>query len=260
MDLGLEGKCALITGGSHGIGLATARALAAEGCHVAICSRTAERLSKARDELLSFGVDVLSLQADALEDRDIHRVMDELGARWGKLHILINNVGGGGRWGKPSVEATEIETWREVYQKNAGAAILFTQRALAPMRQQKWGRVITITSIYGKEGGGRPWFTMAKAAEVALMKSLALTRELVRAGITFNSVAPGGIDIAGTGYVEQRARDPVAFEAMVEKDYPLGRMGMPEEVAAVVTFLSSERASLINGAQIVVDGGQTFSF
>ena len=200
------------------------------------------------------------MQASALEDRDIHSVMDELDARWGALHVLINNVGGGGRWGSPSVQSTEIATWRVVYQKNAGAATLFTQRALAPMRRQKWGRVIAITSIYGKEGGGRPWFTMAKAAEVALMKSLALTRELIRDGITFNSVAPGSIDIPDTGYDEERRRDPAGFAAMIEKEYPLGRLGTLEEVASVVTFLCSERASLVNGAQIVVDGGQTFSF
>jgi 3-oxoacyl-[acyl-carrier protein] reductase len=260
MDLGIAGKRALVTGGTHGIGLAIAQALAAESCHVAICSRTAERVEAARAQLASSGVEVLALQADALDDGDIHRVMDEIDHRWGALDILVNNVGGGGRWGKPSVEDTGIATWREVYQKNAGAATLFTQRALVPMRRQKWGRVVAITSIYGKEGGGRPWFTMAKAAEVALMKSLALDRDLVRDGITFNSVAPGGIRIEGTGFDDEEARDPKAFQAMIDRDYPLGRMGKPAEVAAMVAFLCSERAALVNGAQIVVDGGQTHSF
>ncbi len=260
MDLGIAGKRALVTGGTHGIGLATAMALAAEGCHVAICSRTAARLEQARARLAATAVEVLAIPADAQADGDIHRVMDEIDRQWGALHILVNNVGGGGRWGKPSVEETAIDTWREVYQKNAGAATLFTQRALRHMRRQKWGRVIAITSIYGKEGGGRPWFTMAKAAEVALMKSLALTPELVRDGITFNSVAPGGIRIEGTGFDDEEARDPKAFQATIDREYPLGRMGRAAEVGDVVAFLCSERASLVNGAQIVVDGGQTHSF
>jgi 3-oxoacyl-[acyl-carrier protein] reductase len=121
--------------------------------------------------------------------------------------------------------------------------------------------VVTITSIYGgKEGGGRPWFTMAKAAETGLMKSLSAMAYLVREGITFNSVAPGGIDIAGTGFDDEKRRDPVAFERMIDAEYPLGRLGTPEEVAAVVAFLCSTQASLVNGANITVDGGQSRSF
>jgi 3-oxoacyl-[acyl-carrier protein] reductase len=260
MNLGLAGKYALVTGGSHGIGLATAKTLAEEGCHLAICSRNPARLEAAKSGLSAFGTEVVTVQADLLNDSDVARVMDEIESRWGQLHILINNAGGGGRWGTPSVEDTPITTWREVYQKNAGAASLFVQRALPMMRKQRWGRIVTITSIYGKEGGGRPWFAMAKSAEVALMKSLALTRYLVRDGITFNSVAPGGIYIPGTGFEEEMKRDPDGFTAMIDQEYPLGRMGRPEEVAAVVAFLVSDMAALVNGAQIVVDGGQTHSF
>ena len=260
MELHLAGKYALVTGGTHGIGLAIARTLAAEGCHVAVCSRSAKRLREAETELASFGTQVLAVQADALSDDDMSRVMQQIETDWGKLHILINNVGGGGRWGKDSVEDTPLSTWRDVYQKNAGAAALCVQHAIPLMRKQKWGRVVTITSIYGKEGGGRPWFAMAKAAEVALMKSLSLTPYLVRDGITFNSVAPGGIAIPGTGFEEEQKRDPAAFQAMIDRDYPLGRLGKPEEVAALVAFLCSEDASLINGAQITADGGPTHSY
>ena len=171
--------------------------------------------------------------------------MDIVDREWGELHILINNVGGGGRWGKESVEETELLVWSEVYEKNAMAAVRFTRRALPHMRRNKWGRVVTITSIYGgKEGGGRPWFTMAKAAETGLMKSLSAMTYLVREGITFNSVAPGGIAIAGTGFDDEQRRDPAAFERMIDAEYPLGRLGTPEEVAAVVTFLCSAEASL----------------
>ncbi len=261
MDLGLSGKTALVSGGSHGIGLATARQLAAEGCHVAICSRSQARLEAAVAELAPFGVRTLAMPADLLESDAADRVMDAIERDWGRLDILVNNVGGGGRWGGEIVEQTELRVFGEVYEKNAMAAVRFTRRALPHMRSAKWGRVVTITSIYGgKEGTGRPWFVMAKAAETALMKSLSGMAYLVRDGITFNSVAPGGIYIAGTGFEDEQRRDPEGFERMVDRDYPLGRLGTPEEVAAVVVFLCSQQASLVNGANVTVDGGQSASF
>jgi 3-oxoacyl-[acyl-carrier protein] reductase len=260
MDFGLRGKFALVTGGSHGIGLATARQLASEGCNVAICSRSPARLEAAAAELQAYGVRLLRVAADVLEPHAADRVMEVLEAEWGELQILINNVGGGGRWGKDTVEDTELQVWSDVYEKNAMAAVRFTRRALPHMRRARWGRVVTITSIYGgKEGAGRPWFTMAKAAETGLMKSLSGMRYLVREGITFNCVAPGGIWIRGTGFEDEQARDPQAFQRMIDQEYPLGRLGTPEEVAAVVAFLCSTQASLVNGANITVDGGQSRS-
>ena len=260
MELGLHGRFALVTGGSHGIGLATAKLLAAEGCNVAICSRSQARLDSAAAQMKGSGVRLLSVVADVLEQDAADRVMDVLDSEWGELHILINNVGGGGRWGKQNVEETELRVWSEVYEKNAMAAVRFTRRALPQMRRAKWGRVITITSIYGgKEGVGRPWFTMAKAAETGLMKSLSAMSYLVREGITFNSVAPGGIWIPGTGFEDEQKRDPEGFQRRIDAEYPLGRLGAPEEVAAVVAFLCSTAASLVNGANITVDGGQSRS-
>jgi 3-oxoacyl-[acyl-carrier protein] reductase len=154
-----------------------------------------------------------------------------------------------------------MKVWGEVYEKNAMAAVRFTRRALPHMRRAHWGRVVTITSIYGgKDGDGRPWFTMAKAAETALMKSLATMPDLARDGITFNSVAPGGIEIPGTGFEDEKKRDPKAFQAMLDRDYPLGRLGTVDEVAALVAFLCSTPASLINGANITVDGGQSHGY
>lgn len=261
MDLGLSGRFALVTGGSHGIGLASARQLAAEGCNVAICSRSQERLDAAMEALKAYRVRLLAVAADVLEAGAADRVMDVVDREWGELHILVNNVGGGGRWGKESVEETDLRVWGEVYEKNAMAAVRFTRRALPHMRRARCGRVVTITSIYGgKEGGGRPWFTMAKAAETGLMKSLSAMAYLVREGITFNSVAPGGIYIEGTGFEDEKRRDPAAFQRMVDAAYPLGRLGTPEEVAAVVAFLCSGQASLVNGANVTVDGGQSRSF
>jgi 3-oxoacyl-[acyl-carrier protein] reductase len=258
MDLGLSGKFALVTGGSHGIGLATAARLAAEGCHVAICSRTQTRLDEAAAVLQPHGTKILAVTADLLDSDAADQVMDEIDRKWGRIDILVNNVGGGGRWGKPDVAATDIQVWSEVYEKNAMAAVRFTRRALPHMRRAKWGRVVTITSIYGgKDGDGRPWFTMAKAAETALMKSLSAMPDLVRSGITFNSVAPGGIEIPGAGFEDEKKRDPAGFQAMLDREYPLGRLGTVDEVAGLVAFLCSTPASLINGANITVDGGQS---
>lgn len=260
MEFGLKNRFALVTGGSHGIGLATAKALAAEGCNIAICSRTTQRLKSAIDELGDYGVRTLSYECDVLDPKAADAVMDGIEREWGTLHILVNNVGGGGRWGKANVEETDIQVWTEVYEKNAMTAVRFTRRAIPLMRRNKWGRIVTITSIYGKEGGGRPWFNMAKTAETSLMKTLALTPYLVRDGITFNSVAPGGIYIKGAGFEDEKRANPEGFKRMIDAEYPMGRMGRTEEVADVVTFVCSERASLVNGANIVVDGGQTRSF
>lgn len=250
-------RYALVTGGSRGIGFATARTLASQGYDVAICARDAEALKNAAAQI---GPKTLTFKCDALDPASVNDVMDRIKNAWGGVHVLVNNVGGGGRWGKENVEETDSAVWDEVYQKNAGAAIGFTRRAIPFMRKAKWGRVVCVTSIYGKEGGGRPWFNMAKAAQTSLMKSLALTPYLVRDGITFNSVAPGGIAIPGTGYEKEQAENPKGYAEKMDRDYPLGRLGSPEEVAATIAFLCSDAASLINGANVAADGGQSRSF
>jgi len=260
MDLGIKGKHALITGGSHGIGLAAAKSLATAGCHVAICSRTRARLDEAAQALSGFGVEVLTFETDVLVPGDIQKTLDAVFKKWNGVDILINNVGGGGRWGKNSIEDTDEKTWLEVYEKNAMAAIRFTKRVIPEMRRRKWGRVVTVTSRLGREGGGKPWFNMAKAAETSLMKTLAMTPDFVRDGITFNSVAPGGIAISDTGWEDERQRDPKAFDAKIQQEYPLGRLGTPEEVGDVIAFICSTRSSLINGAAIAVDGGESRAF
>ena len=260
MDLGIGGKFALVTGGSHGIGLQTALALADEGCNVAICARNEARITRAVGELESRDVDAIGISADVLLPADIKRVMATVIQRWGSIDILINNVGGGGRWGSSAVEETGEQVWIDVYNKNALAAIRFTMLALPYMRKQRWGRVVTVSSIHGREGGGRPWFNVAKSAEISLMKTLAMNADLSRDGITFNSVAPGSIMIPDTGWEEERKRDPKEFERMLNLRYPLGRLGKPEEVASVIAFICSEKAALVHGACIVADGAESSSF
>lgn len=260
MDLALKGKYALVTGGSHGIGRSIALALAEEGCLVAICARNKEPVEKTVVELKARGVLSIGIPADVMIPTDIDRVMKTVIDSWGTLHILVNNVGGGGRWGSEEVEKTSEDVWLDVYNKNALAAIRFTMKAIPFMRKQKWGRVVTISSTYGREGGGRPWFNMAKSAEISLMKTLAMNPALARDGITFNSVAPGAIMIPDTGWEKEQKQNPENFKKMVDSQFPLGRLGAPEEVANVVTFLCSEKASLVSGASIPVDGAESRSF
>lgn len=260
MDLRLKSKYALITGGTHGIGKAIALALADEGCKVAVCSRTSSRVQEAERQLKAKGVDCLAIRADVTIKKDVQKVFNKIIEKWGTLHILVNNVGGGGRWGEEGIESTDEKVWQEVYDKNVMSSIRFIKLAIPYMRKQRWGRIVTITSIHGREAGGKPWFNMAKTAQTVLMKNLSLRKDLVREGVTFNSVAPGCIMIPDTGWEVEQKKDPIAFKAMIKEKFPLGRLGTPEEVANVVVFICSEKASLINGASIAVDGSEGRSF
>jgi 3-oxoacyl-[acyl-carrier protein] reductase len=260
VDLGLENKCALVTGGSHGIGRSVAFALAEEGCNVAICARGKDRIKETLEGLRDRGVSCIGVEADVLVSSDIEKAVKTVFTEWGAVHILVNNVGGGGRWGSAIIEETADNVWVDVYNKNAMTAVRFTRLVIPYMRQQRWGRVITISSIYGREGGGRPWFNMAKSAEISLMKTLAMTPYLVRDGITFNTIAPGSIMIPDTGWEKEKLENPEKFNKLMADHFPLERLGTPDEVANVVVFLCSEKASLVNGACIVVDGGESKSF
>lgn len=261
MDFNLTGKYALVTGGSHGIGKAIALALAEEGCNVAICARNKARLAKAESEIKEKGIRTLAISANVTVLEDVRSLCDTLEVTWPRISILINNVGGGGRWGSEDVEDTLEDVWWGVYNKNAMAAVRFTMWAIPLMKEYGWGRVVTISSIRGFEAGlqSRPWFTMAKSAEIALMKTLARKPEFTKRHITFNTVAPGAVMIPDTGwatYAKENLKDFNKFK----KSLPLGRLGTPEEVASVVAFLCSEQASLINGACIVIDGGESQAF
>jgi 3-oxoacyl-[acyl-carrier protein] reductase len=224
---------ALVTGGSKGIGLAIANALFTDGFDVTALSRTPPG---GPSELRWVACDV----SDPLQV--------EKALRHANYDVLVNNVGGGGRWGLPQFLDTALGVWADVHIKNAGSALAFTHGCVPHMFNSGWGRVVTIGSIYGKEAGGRPWFTVAKASEIAMMKSLSQDKLLVRAGITFNTVCPGHISVRGKP-------DEDDLDAL-----PMGRMGRPEEVAAVVAFLCSEKAAFVNGACIVVDGGESRSY
>lgn len=244
MELGLQGKYALVTGGSHGIGRAIALKLADEGCGVVVCARHEEALFSIKSELEKRVVPNFCIPADvtSLPDRErVFKVLEELPG----FHILVNNVGGGGRWGADFVGTTE-KVWHEVNQKNLMAAVSFTRMALPLVEKGNWGRVVTISSIFGREAGTRPWFAATKAAEIAFMKSMASDPAWLEKGITFNTVAPGVVAVPDTPWQDTGVSGI--------------RVVRPEEVAAAVVFLCSQQASGITGSCLVVDRGQGRAF
>ena len=233
-------RSALVTGGTKGIGLAICDRLARDGTDITGCSRTMPDGFAYRGPA---GTPYRWMKCDALSLSDIM----EMSGVCRDVDILVNNAGGGGRWGS-DFQGTDLRTYEDVLQKNALAALQFTRLCVPGMKERGWGRVVTVASMYGKEAGGRPWFSMAKTAEISLMKSLSKDKGLVRSGITFNTVCPGHIHVDGKPDEEDL------------DGFPMGRMGTPEEVASVVGFLCSDEASLVNGACIAVDGGESHSF
>ena len=258
MDLKLKGKKAFISGGTHGIGLSIAKNLGQEGCEIIICSRTIKRLNFTLDLLKNMNISAYGYQCDALIRDDIDKCINIVKDEIGGIDILVNNVGGGGSWGSEDITNTDEIVWHQVYEKNVTAAIKFTNGFLPSMVENNWGRVITITSTHGIEAGGRPWFNIAKTAQTALMKNLSKNKMFVKRGITFNCIAPGPIDIPDTGWAIKK-KEP-KFEEFIDTLIPMGKLGKPEDVANIVSFIASPLAKFINGSSITVDGGASTAF
>ena len=252
MDLELAGRSVIVTGASRGIGLSIAEAFAAEGARLTICARGAEGLESARARLAESGAEVVAVQGDIMDEDDCVRVVDAAVDAYGGIDALVNNAGG--RAGEGSAE----NVLRGTIEVNAVTAFRLAELARPHLAAaENGGAIVNISSIYGRESGGGVAYNAGKAAQIAISKALAL--DWITDGIRVNSVAPGSIAFEGGSWGRRLRDDPDGMARFIEQEIPGGRFGRPEEVAAVVLFLASGRASWVLGATVNVDGGQSRS-
>ncbi|WP_349409489.1 SDR family oxidoreductase [Pseudalkalibacillus sp. SCS-8] len=250
MDLNLKGKHALVTGASRGIGKAIALGLKEEGVTVGVCARGAADLEKLKHTYPEISI----YQGDLMKDYDREAIFNQFIQDHGSIDILVNNAGGshGG-----VVEETSLDQFREAMELNFHAAVHFSKLAVEQMKLNQNGSIINISSIYGRESGGKPTYNSSKSALISFIKSLA--GEVISSGIRVNGVAPGAILHPQGSWQRRLDENPEKIEQFVEEEIPAGRFGKPEEIADVVTFLASERSNWVVGATLNVDGGQSYS-
>jgi 3-oxoacyl-[acyl-carrier protein] reductase len=197
---------------------------------------------------------VLAVEADLATAAGVAEVISRTVETLGGLDILVNNVG---RAGGADIVGTSDETWQEAIDQTLLPAVRASRLAVPHLRRRGGGVIILIASIWGRESGGRMTYNAVKAAEISLAKAMA--QQLARDHIRVNSVAPGSIMFPGGSWHRRQQEDPEGVADMIRRDLPFGRLGRAEEVADVVAFLASDRASWVSGACITVDGGQSRS-
>jgi 3-oxoacyl-[acyl-carrier protein] reductase len=254
MDLGLKDKVALISGASRGIGKQIALSLAAEGAKLVICARTEETIKAAAAQVEAAGAQVEAVVADAMETNAGEVLVSKALERFGGLDIVVSNVGGSAKI--PFAEMSDAE-WSEAINFNFMTSVRVARAALPALEKRGGGCIINISSIYGRETGGPLSYNASKAAMISFTSNLA--QELAAKNIRVNTIAPGSILFPGGTWDVKMKADPEGIDAFMRASIPSGRFGKAEEVADVVAFVASERASWITGACINVDGGQSRS-
>lgn len=253
MDLGIAGRVALVAASSRGLGRAIADEFALAGARLVLCARGAAALEQAREEIAATGADVVAQPADLTDPAGVQAVLDAAQRAFGEIDILVTNTGG-----PPAgpFDAHSPGTWQHAVDQNLHSVINLTRGALGGMRARGWGRIINVTSIAVKQPvDGLILSNSVRAAVTGFARTLA--NEVARDGVTVNCVLPGYTQTERVVHLAEKVGDgdPAKGYARWESEIPMGRLGEPRELAALVAFLASARASYITGQSIAVDGG-----
>ncbi len=247
MDLGLNGKIALVTGASKGIGFAVAQALAAEGARVALVARDGAALERAVAGIEQAGGEAVMIEGDVSRLAEVERIAAETRRRLGDPSVLVANAGG-----PPAGVPTQLdeEAWAAAVELTLMSSVRLTREVLPAMRRERWGRIVNITSFLVKQ----PLLTLAlsnalRSGVTAFAKTL--SEEIAADGVTVNNVAPG---YTATARLDDLFENEQAKQALVER-IPAKRLAEPAEIAAAVTYLASQQAGYVTGQTLVVDGG-----
>lgn len=258
MDLHLKDKIALVCASSQGLGKAAAMSLASEGVQLAICSRNKESIESAAQEIKKqTGVRVCAISADVSKSDDIDRIIETVQEEYGAIHILVNNAGGPPTGKISSVSDAE---WEKGFTLTLMSMIRLTRGVLPMMEQQHWGRIISLVSLAAKQPIDELLISSTMRPGILGLSKI-LANQYGKFGITINTVCPGYVLTKRQEELShsRSAAMNVTMEEYLEesaKNIPIGRLGTPKEIGDVVAFLASEQASYINGANIMVDGGQ----
>jgi 3-oxoacyl-[acyl-carrier protein] reductase len=241
----VQGRIALVTGASQGIGRACALELAAAGATVALAARNQEKLAEVAKEIEGAGGQAAAFALDIASEESIKAAAKEVLARFGKVEILVNNAG---ITRDGLMLRMKRADWDDVLTTNLTGAFVLTQAVLSPMLKNRWGRIIQISSVVGRTGqAGQVNYAASKAGLIGMTRAMA--REVASRGITVNAVAPGYIETPMTAVLNQEQR------AAMMAEIPLGRPGTDRDVAQAVVFLASDAAAYITGHVLDVNGG-----